>query len=133
MHRSRRRTAVVALAAALIVGAPGCSTIFGSGDVLVRLENASPVAFDRATLYTSEGPQTTLDVGPGQATPYVTVTTAFRIATTEVEIDTDTLRLQVIDFVGEEPLSAGRYTYVISVVDLGTPSPSLGQVIRQDR
>jgi hypothetical protein len=132
MHRSRRLTAAVALAAALIVGAPGCSTIFGSGDVLVRLENASPVAFDRATLYTSEGPRTTLDLGPGQATPYVSVATAYRIATTQVEIDADTLRLQVIDFVGEEPLSAGRYTYVISVVDLGAASPSLTQVIRQD-
>ncbi len=129
--RLQRRTILAALAAALVAGG-ACASIFGSGDVLVRLENASAATFDRATLYTSEGPQTTLDVGPNQATPYVAVETAYRIATTEVVIGADTLRLQVIDFVGEEPLSAGRYTYVISVFNLGTPSPSLGQVIRQD-
>ncbi len=131
-YRLRSRTIVAAVAATLLAGAPGCGSIFGSSEVLVRLENASPVAFDRATLYTSEGPRTTLDVGPGQATPYVTVTTAYRIATVEVEIATDTLRLQVIDFVGEEPLTTGRYSYVMSVVDLGTASPSLTQAIRKD-
>lgn len=131
-HRLRSRTMLAALAAALVASAPGCRSIFGSGDVSVRLENASPVAFDRATLYTSEGPQTTHDVGPGQTTPYVDVETAYRIATTEIVIDADTLRLQVIDFVGEEPLAPGRYTYVISLIDLGTASPSLTQAIRKD-
>ncbi len=131
----RRRSAlgiVAVVATAVIMAAGGCNSATGLDDVSVRLENASPVPFGEATLYTSEGPQTSYDVGPGGATPFIAVATAYRIATTEVVIEDDTLRLQVIDFVGEEPLSAGRYTYVISVVGLGTASPSLTQEIRKD-
>ncbi|MDH3292142.1 MAG: hypothetical protein OEO20_13690 [Gemmatimonadota bacterium] len=131
--RHRWGLGVVSLVAATVmVSAGGCDGAAGPDNVSVRLENASPASFAEATLYTSEGPQTSYDVGTGESTPYIAVATAYRIATTEVVIEDDTLRLQVIDFVGEEPLSAGRYTYVISVVGLGTASPSLTQEIRKD-
>jgi hypothetical protein len=60
------------------------------------------------------------------------VSSAYRSATTQVVLDGDTLRLQVIDYVGEEPLDAGRYTYVLSVFGVGTARPVLRQVLRQD-
>jgi hypothetical protein len=118
--------------AALVVALAGCDDLFGSDPVEVRIENASSAMFSEATLYTSEGPVTFGDVGPGEATPYTQVTTAYRFATTQVVVQGDTLRLQVIDFVGEEPLDGGRYTYVLGVDGLGTTSPSLTQTFRKD-
>lgn len=99
--------------------------------VAVRLENASDMTFDEATLYTLDGPQTYTGIEPGAATPYVAVSAAYRIATTRVVVDSDTLRLQVIDYVGETPLSDGRYTYVLTVTT-GSGTPVLSQALRRD-
>ena len=110
----------------------GCGVVDPDGPVEVRLRNASSFTFDEATLYSSEGELTYTDVGPGEATPYVEVETAYRIATTQVVIAADTFRLQVIDFVGEEPLDGGRYSYVISVLTFGNQPTSVTQEIRKD-
>jgi hypothetical protein len=117
----------------ILVGAlNGCGDAFGPGRVEVRVENASAVRYDEATLYTLDGPRTYSDLAPGARSPYVSVSSAYRSATTQVVLDGDTLRLQVIDYVGEEPLDAGRYTYVLSVFGVGTARPVLRQVLRQD-
>lgn len=117
----------------ILVGAlTGCGDAFGNGSVEVRVENASDVRYDEATLYTLDGPRTYADLAPGARSPYVSVSAAYRSATTQVVLDGDTLRLQVIDYVGEEPLDAGRYTYVLSVSGVGTAWPALRQVLRQD-
>lgn len=106
---------------ALFLGLTACAcglVDLGAGPVEVRLQNGSAgLTFSTATLFTTEGPLTYRDVGPGEFTPYVEVEKAYRIATTEVIVEADTLRLQVIDFVGEEPLEPGRYTYVLTVSD----------------
>jgi len=117
----------------ILVGAlTGCGDGFGTGSVEVRVENASDVRYDEATLYTLDGPRTYVDLAPGARSPYVSVSAAYRSATTQVVLEDDTLRLQVIDYVGEEPLDAGRYTYVLSVSGVGTARPVLRQVLRQD-
>jgi hypothetical protein len=46
---------------------------------------------------------------------------AYRIASTWVVTGSDTVRLQVIDFVGEKPLNPGRYTYVLGFFE-GNPT-----------
>ena len=117
---------------ALFAVLAGCGDILGTGAVEVRLENASSVTFAEAMLYTSDGPVTFGNVAPGAATPYIEVSQAYRIVTTQVVIESDTLRLQVIYFVGEDPLAAGRYTYVLDVYGLGTEHPSLTQEFRED-
>lgn len=120
-------------AVGFLVGAlTGCGDLFSSGGVEVRVENASDVWYDEATLYTLDGPQTYSDLAPGARSPYVSVSVAYRSATTQVVLDGDTLRLQVIDYVGEEPLSAGRYTYVLTVSGAGTAALVLHQVLRKD-
>jgi hypothetical protein len=60
------------------------------------------------------------------------VSAAYRSVTTQVVLDGDTLRLQVIDYVGEDPLAAGRYTYVLTVSGVGTATPVLRQLLRRD-
>ena len=96
------------------IGSGGCLCflliacgLVGPSDVEVRLENASSTAFAEATLFTVDGSHTYLDLGPGEASPYLNVTMAYGIATTQVVVGADTIRLQVIDYVGEEPLGAG--------------------------
>ena len=122
-----------ACALGILLGAhAGCGNFFTPGGVEVRVENASDVRYGEATLYTLDGPRTYSDLAPGARSPYVSVSAAYRSATTQVVLDGDTLRLQVIDYVGEEPLDAGRYTYVLSVSGVGTASPVLRQVLRQD-
>ena len=117
----------------ILLGAlTGCGDAFGLGEVEVRVENASDVWYDEAILYTLDGPRTYSDLAPGARSPYVSVSVAYRSATTQVVLDGDTLRLQVIDYVGEEPLSAGRYTYVLTVSGAGTAAPVLHQVLRKD-
>jgi hypothetical protein len=128
--RSPRRA--VGLLAALSGAFAACDHPAQPVAVAVRMENASKVAFDEATLYTLDGPLTYTDLDTGVTTPYVNVTGAYRIATTQVLIGDDTLGLQVIDYVGEDPLPEGRYTYVLTVSGLGTAAPDLTQVLRPD-
>ena len=122
----------IALAAVLSGGLVGCEDTAEPSGVMVRLVNASTVTMSRATLYTSEGPVTFENLEAGAAAPYISVTVAYRFATTEVVVASDTLRLQVIDFVGETPLDPGLYSYLLDVIDLGTPNPSLTQEFRRE-
>ena len=117
----------------ILVGAlAGCGGFFTPDAVEVRVENASDVWYDEATLYTLDGPRTYSDLAPGARSEYVSVSAAYRSVTTQVVLDGDTLRLQVIDYVGEDPLAAGRYTYVLTVSGVGTATPVLRQLLRRD-
>lgn len=120
------------------IGSGGCLCflliacgLVGPSDVEVRLENASSTAFAEATLFTVDGSHTYLDLGPGEASPYLNVTMAYGIATTQVVVGADTIRLQVIDYVGEEPLGAGCYTYVIGLEPTEGRPTSLTQLLRE--
>ena len=105
---------------------------FGSGDpVEVRVRNGSSVTFDEGALYVHRDSIILTSLGPGQETPYQEVEEAYQIASTWVVTSSDTARLQVIDFVGEEPLSPGRYTYVLSFFE-GNPT-SLTLDLTKDR
>ena len=99
----------------------GCNP-FGSDDpVEVRVRNGSTLTLDKGALYVHRDSITFTSLGPGQATPYQEVEKAYQIASTWVVTGSDTARLQVIDFVGEEPLSPGRYTYVLAFFE-GDPT-----------
>ena len=92
--------------ACLCVLVTACGLVTPSG-VEVRLENASSIAFAEATLFTVDGAHTYFDLEPGEASPYLTVTMAYGIATTQVVVVADTIRLQVIDYVGRSRLERG--------------------------
>jgi len=109
----------------------GCNP-FSSGDpVEARVRNGSSLTFDGGVLYVHRDSITFTALEPGQATPYREVERAYRIASTWVVTGSDTARLQVIDFVGEEPLSPGRYTYVLGFLE-GNPT-SLTLDLTKDR
>ena len=114
--------AVFLTLAALALPLHGCSDVVEMGtDVQLRLENASDQRFDRITVHTPDGPKVFVDLEAGSRTAYVFLTMSYRYATTEVVIGRDTLRLQAIDFVGEEPLPTGSYTFVYDLTGDGPP------------
>jgi hypothetical protein len=125
---SPRKALRLALLAFLV---SGCNPLAPDQTLEVRVHNGSTFTFGEGVLYTHRDSITFTALGPGQETPYQEVERAYRIATAQVVTGSDTARLQVIDFVGEEPLKPGRYTYVLSFFEGRTTSLTLD--LQKDR
>ena len=97
--------------------AGACGLVEPQGAVEVRVSNGSAFVLDYGILHLPGDTLLFQGLQPGQATPYKEVGKAYRIAGAQVITAQDTARLQPIDFVGEEPLAPGRYTYVLSFHD----------------
>ena len=123
------RTAIPVVLTALLLSA--CHVLEPDGPVEVRVRNGSSLTFDEGVLYVHMDSILFTSLEPGLETPYQEVERAYRIATTQVVTGSDTARLQVIDYVGEEPLRPGRYTFVLSFFE-GSPT-SLVQELEKDR
>lgn len=80
----------------------------------VRIRNASTTGFDRVVVGFPEQQETYGALSAGSASAYRTVALAYRYAYVKVEANGEERVLQPIDYVGEEPLGAGRFTYVLS-------------------
>jgi len=109
----------------------GCETLGLDGPVEVRVQNGSNLVFNQGVLYLHSDSIVFTALAPGQSTPYQETEKAYEYATTQVITGSDTARIQVIDFVGEEPLRGGRYTYVLSFFG-GNPG-NLALELRKDR
>jgi len=121
------RSALLVVACAL----GGCDTLGIDGSVEVRVENGSSLDFDHVSFWAANQEVSQTALASGQSTPYVEAEGAYRFTTVEVSVDGDTVRLQVIDYVGETPLASGRYTYLIGLE--GPPgSRTMTQVLRTD-
>jgi len=122
------RTAVVGAAVAVFAA---CDTLGLPGSVEVRVENQSTLTFSAVEYFAGSDLTTVPLLEPGRSSPYVEADGAYAYTTIQVVVEADTLRLQVIDYVGETPLSGGRYTYVLSV-DGPSGSRTLLQELRHD-
>ena len=83
--------------------------------VNIRVVNESSLAFSDVDVVF---PQDSVDYGgvPAHgASDYRRVTQAYSSALIIVRVGGEELRLQPIDYVGESPLAAGRYTYALNV------------------
>ena len=111
----------------------GCDTLGLDGPVQIRVRNDSDLTFEEGILYLVGDSILFPGLGPGQATPYREVEKSYRFATAQVVTGNgaDTARLQVIDFVGEEPLDKGRFTFSLFFFE-GNPK-SLSQELEKDR
>ena len=111
----------------------GCDTLGLDGSVSIRVRNDSNLTFEGGILYLVGDSILFPGLGPGQTTPYREVEKAYRFATTQVVTGSgiDTARLQVIDFVGEQPLDEGRYTFSLFFFE-GNPK-TLSQDLEKDR
>jgi len=117
--------------ALLLAFATSACGVFGADPVEVRVTNDSAVPFDQVSLFTADGIEEYSDLAAGASTPFITVSLAYRSATTQVVVGTDTARLQVIDFVGETPLDGARYSYALDVIG-GPGDLQLTQTLRRE-
>jgi hypothetical protein len=89
----------IAVAAACDLGGPD--------DVQIRVQNATGFAFDSVALYdVGVG-----DIEAGEFSPYLTRDVAYRYGPVSATVDGERLAWAPIDFVGEDPLPHGKYTY----------------------
>lgn len=87
-----------------------------SGRVEIRIKNASNLNFDRVRVDLPDEPG--VDYGPvsaGDVTAFRPTSRAYRYAGFSVKAGTEELSLHPIDYMGEQELPAGRYTYVLDV------------------
>ncbi len=116
----------------LVLLATSCDALpFVGGDVEVRVENATGLTFTEVRIYW-EPMHTFSDLAPGDRTAYVTVDRAYGIATVVAVTATDSTRIQVIDYVGEEPLDDGRYTFVLFSPEPVDDPMLLGERVEKD-
>lgn len=94
----------------------GCGMLGPTREVEVRVRNGSGTILDRVSLFLPRETLTFSTLAPGQESPYKEVARAFDIVSVQVVVGQDSASLQVVDYVGEDPLEPGRYTYVLRVL-----------------
>lgn len=95
----------------------------GPGEgVGIRIENLSAYTFNEVLVETGGGgEQQYLSIPPGGVTDYKNFGYTYRYAFIRTVIGQDTLTLQPVDYVGEQQITDGRFTFRIDIV--GETSP----------
>ena len=107
---------LVARALAALILFSGCPAPFGPrGDVHVRIANESSFPFASVDVVFPEDSVDYGVVAAHGASEYRPVSKAYSYALIIVQVGGEELRLQPIDYVGENLLSPGRYTYALNV------------------
>lgn len=123
--RSARGVAVFAT-----IAIAACDNPFTSESTEVRLRNAS--AFElTAVTFQPGGPKLEFArIAVGETTQYTSVRGAYRYGFLDALVGGERRVIQPTDYVGEEVIDGGRYTYVITA-DATTRNPGV-QLIRDD-
>ena len=109
-----RRTTLLAAPLFFVFLFTGCDGTGAEDDpntVLLRLKNQSSTDFSAALVRFPETEGSYGALAAGEASAYRPFDTAYRYGYVEVEAEGRTYRIQPFDYVGEEPLEKGRYTY----------------------
>lgn len=77
----------------------------------IRIKNTSSENYQNVSVLTFS----LENLESGDLSEYRQFERAYRIAMVSLEIDGENFDLQIIDFVGEEPLESGNYTYEIGL------------------
>lgn len=95
----------------LVAGLSGCASTTEVARTEIRVRNASNVAYENVIV----GDRSYGDIEPGAVTDYQNWEQAYRYAYVSLTAEGKPMVIQPIDFVGETPLGAGRFTYVVTV------------------
>lgn len=102
--------------AGLLVALAGACT--GSpSQTLIRIHNNSGVTFTQLAVETPGSRHEFGELGPGAFTEYEDFGESYSYAYVSTVIDGQAYVLQPIDYTGEQPLGAGRFTYSITILD----------------
>tara|TARA_R110001632_G_scaffold114733_4_gene226147 strand:- start:11736 stop:12113 length:378 start_codon:yes stop_codon:yes gene_type:complete len=110
----------------------GCTGNDDDTEVRIRLSNVSQYNFNNITINTSNGNVAFENILSGESSAYKEFGFAYRYAFVELEIDGETFTLQPIDYVGENRLPRGNYTYQINVDDSQGFSGTLSLTLVED-
>ena len=113
-----RRSSLRFCGLVVLLSLAGCDSPLlplGGGDVEIRIQNASSFPFERVDVVFPEDQISYGSIRANSASDYRDVSKAYRYAYIEVELGGEELVLQPIDYVGENLLRSGRYTYVLNV------------------
>jgi hypothetical protein len=119
--RDRPGIFLVIILLAAVLG--GCKPGAG-GATLIRIHNASTYDYDELQV----GQEVYGALPAGAYTEYRDFGTAYRYNYVLLRIGADEFVIQPIDYVGEEPLGEGTFTYEIDVVDYDSRNLSIEAV-----
>ena len=121
MMKIRKRGALLgALAAVLVMALGACDNPFGGdGDTLIRLENATQLELTNVTFSSGHDPIDFERIAPGDRTEYVEVERSYSYGYLKVTANGGEYTMQPIDYVGEEEIGPGRFTFRITLTQGG--------------
>lgn len=91
-----------------------------TGDLLIRIENATFDKMEGVYVNTGDGEGKYGDIPKGEKSNYIAYDAAYRYAFVQFVSKKDTVRVQPIDYVGESLLPNGKYTYKITMTNRGS-------------
>lgn len=84
-------------------------------EVQIRVKNLSAFTFDQVFINTSGGENMYVSVAPGEVSDYKRYDFTYRYAFVRVEIAGQTYAIVPTDYVGEEKMFRGKFTYELNV------------------
>jgi hypothetical protein len=110
-----------------------CDSLFNTKDeVNIRIHNSSRFTMDSLYVGFPDAEIYYGNIGAGSTTSYKSGTKAYRYAYIETKIGGSTSILQPIDYVGENFLESGDYTYILNISDTVDTPYSLTLRLRKD-
>ncbi len=94
----------------------------------IRILNNTKYDFCNVVLDPVSGPVNCGIVKKGETTCYRSFDTAYNYAYIRFYIGDKEFKLQPIDYVGEEPLGVGKFTYVIDIHDYAAGKMNIGLI-----
>jgi hypothetical protein len=96
----------------------GCGSVVGTEEgVEIRVRNASTVDFTNVVVGFPDETETYGAIAANASSEYRTVERAYRYAGVQVTLNGASLALIPIDYVGEEELEGGSYTYEVNLTE----------------
>jgi hypothetical protein len=99
----------------LVLATSSCGSVLGFGSVEIRVRNASSLDFSSVVVTFPDHTESYGALAAGQSTEYRAIGKAYRYAGIVVTVEGTSLALVPIDYVGEETLGNGEYTYELDV------------------
>ena len=97
----------------LLLFLTSCTT----NEVQIRVRNSSSYTYDNVVVNTSGGENTYSTIPAGAVSDYKTFDFAYSYTQITLNISSIPYSLIPIDYVGEQKLKSGKYTYEVSVYD----------------
>lgn len=107
------------VAGLLTLAAAACA---GQSQPQIRIANRGDVPLENIVVSFHSQTEQYGTLAPGGVSDYRSIAKAYSVARIEATANGEAVRLQPIDFVGDEPLDGGLYTYALSFDPTGETS-----------